>query len=366
MQSWKNYISLKLNGINYSSEDLIKFSVDKVGLSGTSEWEKSIFRFILEWLGPQDNIEVKTSGSTGQPKAIQLEKDRMVSSAKATNSFFELKENNTVLLCLSAEYIAGKMMIVRAFVGGFDMHISEPSRDVLSENKTNFDFVAVVPLQLEDVFIQKKSESLNKIKQIIVGGAAVSSALCLKLDNCSTEIWSTYGMTETITHIALQKINGKDKTDYFQALPNVYFDVDKRDCLCILAPKIHPEEIVTNDKVELINYKQFRFLGRADFVINSGGIKVSPELIEKKIALLIGFNNVISSKKDKELGEKVVLIIDAEKQSENWIANLKINLEKALERFERPKEIHFISELPKTKTGKLDRKALKKWLETIK
>lgn len=323
------------------------------------DWEKAIFHFISEWLDDMDYVLVKTSGSTGKSKNIQIEKTRMIASAKATNAFFNLDENKKALLCLSAEYIAGKMMLIRAFVGGFDLHYIEPKSDALLKINSDFDFTAVVPLQLESVLKSENAQLINRVKKMIVGGAAVRQDLIQKLEQVETEVWATYGMTETVTHIALQGLNGKHKTNYFQGLPSVEFQTDERDCLKINVPAVSQDAIQTNDSVELLNAHQFRFLGRVDFVINSGGIKLSPEILEQKLEIYIESDFAFSSKLDKLLGEKLVLVIEGETYSEKMFRELNNLIKTRLNRFEQPKEILFIQEFPKTRNGKLDRIVLK-------
>lgn len=345
---------MKLNGQLFDPLELYSLSDLKLNDSKIPDWEKTIYQFIIQWLDEKEMIEVKTSGSTGKPKIISLEKKRMAASALATNSFFNLDKNKKALLCLSAEYIAGKMMIVRAFVGGFDLHIVEPKSSALILNQSHFDFTAVVPLQLESILKSNTMDALNQIHQLIVGGAALRSDLKSSLKLIKTEVWATYGMTETITHIALQGLNGKHQTDYFQALPNIEFQVDERDCLRIMAPEVSIDVIQTNDKVELLNAQQFRYLGRVDFIINSGGIKLSPEILEEKLAKHLQANYAFSSKKDIVLGEKLVLLIEGEK-SDNLEKEVWTQIKKALPKFEQPKEIIFVKELPKTSNGKLDR-----------
>jgi len=358
-QDWKSYTNLKLNGLFYSKLEMFALSYAKLEDSNIPEWEKLIYRFIIEWLNDKDLVMVNTSGSTGKPKSIQIEKDRMIASAKATNEFFNLNEDKKALLCLSAEFIAGKMMIVRAFVGGFDLQYSEPRSDALLRFNSDFDFVAVVPLQLEYALKSDNIQALSRIKKLIVGGAAMRQNIIQKLEQVETEVWLTYGMTETITHIALQGLNGKYKTSYFKALRGVEFQLDKRECLLINAPLVSSDSIQTNDRVELVNKHQFRFLGRVDFVINSGGIKFSPEILEQKMAMHIERDFAFSSKIDDVLGEKLVLVIEGDSFSEAKGKELNKILKNALSRFEHPKEILFIRELPKTVNGKLDRNRLK-------
>lgn len=353
------YTSLRLNGNLYSRSDLLSLAKVKLKDVNIPDWEKSIFHFITKWLDDKEYVLVKTSGSTGKPKKIQIEKSRMLASAQATNTFFGLDESKKALLCLPTEYIAGKMMLVRAFVGGFDLHAVEPKSDALLKINNDFDFTAVVPLQLEVVLKSGNTQLINQVKKMIVGGATVRQELVQKLEQVETEVWATYGMTETITHIALKGLNEKHKTDYFQGLPNVDFQLDERDCLRINAPNVSREAIQTNDSVELLNAHQFRFLGRVDFVINSGGIKLSPEILEQKLETYIESNFVFSSKVDKLLGEKLVLVIEGGTNSEDVFRELNDVMKTSLDRFERPKEILFIQEFPKTRNGKLDRIALK-------
>ncbi len=356
---WETYNTLRLNGERYSRLELLSLSKVKLNDLNIPDWEKSIFQFITEWLDDKDYVLVKTSGSTGKPKIIQVEKDRMIASAKATNTFFGLDKSKKALLCLPTEYIAGKMMIVRAFVGCFDLHYLEPKSDALLKINDDFDFTAVVPLQLESVLKSENAQLINRVKKMIVGGAVVRQDLIQRLEQVKTEVWATYGMTETVTHIALQGLNGKYKTDYFQGLPNINFKLDERGCLRINAPAVSRNAVQTNDSVELLNPYQFRFLGRVDFVINSGGIKLSPEILEQKLETYIESDFAFSSKADKVLGEKLVLVIEEKTYSREKLEKLDIILKTVFDRFEQPKEILFIQELPKTKNGKLGRLFLK-------
>lgn len=360
-QNKETYVGLKLNGRIYSPQELCILSDSKCKNIEIPKWEKSIFHFINEWLDGTDYLHIKTSGSTGKPKKIQIEKVRMIASAKATNTFFGLDKSKKALLCLSSDFIAGKMMLVRAFVGGFDIHYTEPKSDALLKINGDFDFAAVVPVQLESVLKSEHIQSLSQIKKMIIGGATVRQDLIQSLEQVETEVWATYGMTETITHIALQGLNGKHKTNYFQGLPNVDFQLDERSCLRINAPAVSLNTIQTNDRVELLNTQQFRFLGRVDFVINSGGIKLSPEILEQKLELHLQVDFTFSSKKDDILGERLVLVVEAEK-TESLQKEIHSIAKKVLDRFEQPKEIVFIENFPKTANNKLDRIQLKKMI----
>jgi O-succinylbenzoic acid--CoA ligase len=356
---WREFPYLKLNGQCYSLDVLLHFSKTKLESPKLPSWERSIFSFVEDFLDKKDEIELKTSGSTGKPKLIRLKKKQMIASARTTNSYFGLDSTKKALLCLPADFIAGKMMILRALVGGFDLYYQEPSSDSLSKINEDFDFTAVVPMQLDWILKNQKEKVLERIDKVIVGGAALSQKSQNKIQELKTQFWATYGMTETITHIALQKLNGKDRSDYFIALPEVSFKTDSRNCLRIYAPRISSEPVQTNDRVKLISPSQFLFLGREDFIINSGGLKFSPEILEQKIFPLLDADFVFSALSDSVLGEKLVLVIEGESKEETVIARLARLLENKLNRHELPKQILFMKAFPRTASGKIDRRLIK-------
>ncbi|WP_333600987.1 AMP-binding protein [Flavobacterium sp.] len=329
----------KLNGFHLNREDLcrVAYSFIKEG----EEFEKPVGDFLLDWFDSKDFIEMQTSGTTGAPKTITVSKQAMVHSALATGDFFDLQPGNKALHCLPVKYVAGKMMLVRAMILGFDLEFVAPSSHPLRSNELEFDFVAMVPLQA-----QNSLPELKKVKKMIVGGAAVSKALEKQLLKLPTQVYETYGMTETITHIAARKLGEKA----FTVLPDVTISYDDRNCLVIHAPRISDDVIVTNDIVELVNENQFIFLGRMDNVINSGGIKLIPEQIEHKLANKIQQRFFIASKPDAELGEKVILVIEGNKQS------FEDTLYEDLDKYEKPKEILFVPKFKETTTGKILRK----------
>ena len=291
-------------------------------------------------------VTIKTSGSTGAPKKIELKKSHMINSAKATGEFFQLPERTSALLCLPTEYIAGKMMLVRALVLGWHIDVVAISSTPLKSIQKTYDFSAMVPMQL-----QKSLDHIHVIKKLIVGGGAVSVALEEEIQNVPTQIYATYGMTETITHIAIKKLNHFENTSIrsFQALPNVKLSVDNRSCLVINAPKISDEEIITNDIVNLISPMLFHWKGRYDNVINSGGIKLCPEEIEKKIAPYLESRFFIVGIKEEVLGEQLALIIEGKK--------LKIEdvIFQGLTKYEIPKKIFFVNKFEETETQKIQR-----------
>jgi O-succinylbenzoic acid--CoA ligase len=291
-------------------------------------------------LDASETIQLTTSGTTGNPKTITLSKQAMVHSALATADYFKLQPGNKALLCLPARYIAGKMMLVRTFIIGLELDIlpSSSNLEALLSEKT-YDFVALVPLQAENSI-----DKLHQFKKIIIGGASVSRELSHKLQNLNNEIYETYGMTETISHIAAKRID----SETFTVLPNVTLASDDRDCLVLNVPFISEALITTNDIVELVNNTEFKWIGRYDSIINSGGIKLVPEQIEAKIAKHLTVPFFITGIPDALLGQKVILVLEGAK------IELPKTLFEKLDKFEIPKDIFFIPQFERTATAKIN------------
>lgn len=300
------------------------------------------YEFLEDWFGKSKNVNVYTSGSTGKPKLMTLAKSNMVNSALATAEYFNIYAKTKALLCMSSNYIAGKMMWVRALTLGWHLTVVKPQSNPLKHLEGSFDFAAMVPLQ-----VTQSLPKLHLIRQLIIGGGVLSNVLEDQLKNIKTNVYVTYGMTETITHIAIREITGKTERLY-SVLPNIKISLDSRNCLVIDAPKLNNQKIVTNDLVKIYNNNQFEWLGRIDHVINSGGVKLSPEVIEKKLSKSLPFNFIVGSKKDEVLGEKVILIIESKSHNQD------LNFEN-LDRFERPKEVLYLGAFCYTKNGKIDR-----------
>ncbi len=349
----KVHPNFKFNGETVSFNDLeeISYSLIKEG----EAYERDFGDFLLHWIDKEPTIQVKTSGSTGNPKTIVLEKQHMVNSALATGSFFNLKAGDSALLCLSGGYIAGKMMLLRAMVLGLELDLVEPSSTPLLGGTKSYDFCAMVPLQLEHSLSE-----INRIKTLIVGGAQISSSLKDKIQNVRTRVYETYGMTETITHIAVKKIN-LDKTvssggveKHFKTLPNIRIQKNERNCLVINAPDVNPAPIITNDLVDIISDTEFIWLGRYDNIINSGGVKLIPEQIEGKLSPILKNRFFVIGIPDEHLGQKVVLLIEKENQDPKLLD--KIKSLKILGKYEVPKDIVFLESFVETVNGKISRK----------
>ena len=338
MESTSFHKHFQLNGLSFKD--------DRNVLDYSKTISKELSVFLQDWFSTKEFVIVNTSGSTGKPKPIKLQKKNMINSAIASGNYFELPSRTTALLCLPIEYIAGKMMLIRALTLGWHLDVIKSSSSPLKNTTKSYDFVAMVPLQLENSI-----DKLHTIKTLIVGGGVVSYKLQQKLKNVSTAIFATYGMTETITHVAVKKLNNhKEKEAFYKVLPNVTIYVDERNCLVIKADNVSKEIVVTNDVVQLISTNSFKWLGRFDNVINSGGIKLQPEKIEEKLQPYLSQRFFISSLPDDKLGEKIVLIIEG--IDDNALGNAIKNLL----RYEKPKEIYCVSKFKETKTQKIDRK----------
>lgn len=350
--SWyKVHRDFCLNGMSVGFGELVATAN---ALIHGKDFEASIGEFLAAWASDSPFVEVWTSGSTGDPKKIQLKKEYMVNSASATGNLFGLGAKQSALLCLPCTGIAGKMMLVRSMVLGLDLDSVEPSSSPIPPNGKTYDFAAMVPLQLQNSLAQ-----LNRIGTLIIGGAPLDAPLGKRLESKDTKVYETYGMTETISHIAVKEIAPRT-TDFFKCLPQVTVGMDERGCLVIEAPGISDAPVVTNDLVELMGNDRFKWLGRFDSIINSGGIKLLPERIEKKLAEILEARFFVAGIPDPVLGERLVLIVEGS-AVEGGPLDVQAK-ELGLSKYEVPKEIHFVESFVETGSRKIHRK---KTLEKI-
>ena len=316
-----------------------------------ADFEKHIGLFLTEWYNDSDSIITQSSGTTGIPKPISISKQAMVDSAIATGVFFDLKPRDTALHCLSSQYIAGKMMLVRALVLGLQMDCIAPSSNPLEGINKHYDFAAMVPMQVHNSIVK-----LDSIKTLIIGGAKINPTLQKAILQLRTAVFETFGMTETITHIAARKIG----VEAFKVLPNIQISIDERDCLVIHAPRISKEKIITNDLVTILSDNEFIYLGRIDSVVNSGGIKLFPEPIELKLATELHVRFFVIGIPDQTLGEKLILVIEGQE------FEIRDTVFRSLNPFEKPKEIHFVSQFLETETGKINRNKTIRYFSILK
>jgi O-succinylbenzoic acid--CoA ligase len=313
--------------------------------------------FLKEWYSENKYIEVKTSGSTGTPKIIRLKKELVAESARRTLQFFKLKKNDRILHCLPMQYIAGKLMVIRALLGEPDLYLTEPSTDFAFLKNKKFRFAAMVPNQVAKILKAETApgEFLGNIEKLLLGGSSIPASLEMTLQNVSTACWSGYGMTETATHIALRKINGADTDGWYHCLENIRVDLSSEGCLQIYLPGLENQPLPTTDLAELKDEKTFQILGRIDNVIISGGIKFSPEQLEKKLEPFISKPFLISSLPHESLGQQLILVVEG-KESKETTEKLKEICKKQLGRYEQPKQILFKDKLPRLPNGKFNRR----------
>ena len=305
--------------------------------------------FLEEWHNDSPYVRVQTSGSTGTPKPMLVEKRRMLASARRTNDFLGLKPDDTALLCMSLDYIAGKMMVVRALERGLRLVSVEPSGHPLASDNINgqLDLVAMVPMQVyNSLQVPEERERLKQIKHLIIGGGAIDEALAEELKDFPHDVWSTYGMTETLSHIALRRINGEEASDWYTPFPSVEVSLSEDGCLVIDAPEVCEDRLVTNDIAELGGDGRFRILGRKDNVICSGGIKIQAEEVERLLHPHLRVPYLLSKRPDEKFGEVVVLLTEGD------VETAKTVCEAVLPKYQRPKAYVHVSEIPLTETGK--------------
>ena len=327
-------------------------------------------KFIEEWNNESEYVEVKTSGSTGEPKRMMVEKRRMLNSARITCDFLGLKPGDTALLCMSTDYIAGKMMIVRSIERGLKLITVLPSGHPLDikhetlniigqaerqsrEKHWYVDFAAMVPMQVyNSLQVPEEKERLMAIRHLIIGGGAIDDAMEAELRTFPNAVWSTYGMTETLSHIALRRISGPEASEWYMPFPTVKLSTTDEGCLVIDAPEVCADTLITNDIVELKPDGRFRVLGRKDNVICSGGIKIQIEEVERELKPYARVPYIISKKKDEKFGEIVVLLTEGDTDE------MKAICEEHLPKYHRPKLYQHIDQIPLTETGKPARKKI--------
>jgi o-succinylbenzoate---CoA ligase len=327
-----------------------------------SLFEESTFRFIHDWLSKTQTFKQFTSGSTGAAKEIVLTRNQLQQSAWRTITALQLAPHQTALVCLDTKYIAGKMMLVRALERNMRIVATEPTANPFKslEKNCTVDFVALVPMQLQNIL--KEAENvlrISEIGKIIIGGAAVSEALQREVETLNCEVYATYGMTETVSHVALQRLNGKQESDYFEVLPGITIAQDERGCLMIELPEFS-DKIVTNDLVNIVDDRHFQWQGRWDSVINSGGYKIFPEKVERQLELVmrelqIAARFFVSGLPDERLGRKLVLALEYEPLSKTEECELLNRLKLVVHAYEVPKEILYSHAFVITDTGKIDR-----------
>lgn len=329
--------------------------------------------FLQEWNSPSETLLVHTSGSTGKPKPMWVEKQRMLNSAHITCDFLGLRPGNSALLCMSLDYIAGKMMVVRSIERKLRLFSVKPSGHPLSDEslakmvEMDFDFVAMVPMQVYNTLqVPQERERLSRIKHLIIGGGAIDDALAEELRSLPGAVWSTYGMTETLSHIALRRLNGEEASEWYQPFDSVGVSLNSDGCLVIDAPLVCSEPLVTNDIAEIKQQETsshssdasssskvsfphvlFRIKGRKDNVICSGGIKIQIEEVENLLRQYLDAPFLLAKKKDEKFGEIAVLVTES-----GDLEGVEAICRQVLPKYWVPRQYLHFDQLPMTETGK--------------
>lgn len=329
--------------------------------------------FLQEWNSPSETLLVHTSGSTGKPKPMWVEKQRMLNSAHITCDFLGLRPGDSALLCMSLDYIAGKMMVVRSIERKLRLFSVKPSGHPLSDEslatmvEMDFDFVAMVPMQVYNTLqVPQERERLSRIKHLIIGGGAIDDALAEELRSLPGAVWSTYGMTETLSHIALRRLNGEEASEWYQPFDSVGVSLNSDGCLVIDAPLVCSEPLVTNDIAEIKQQETsshssdassslktssphvlFRIKGRKDNVICSGGIKIQIEEVENLLRQHLNAPFVLAKKKDEKFGEIAVLVTESID-----LEGVETICRQVLPKYWVPRQYLHFDQLPMTETGK--------------
>lgn len=346
-------VALILNGRAVKQSDLLNGTI-----TGRSPFEVSLLAFAQLWLANSQAFDVSTSGSTGKSKTIALQRAQLEGSASLTNAVLGLTSSYTSLVCLDVHYIAGIMMMVRSFLCGMPIIATEPSANpfIAIPPDQRIDFAALVPYQVRAILESAQAGRMNELSVCIIGGSELDATTTGQLKEMSGAFYATFGMTETISHIALRRLNGPGASDCFSTLPGVAIGTDERGCLHIRAPYLKGT-VVTNDLIEMVNDHQFRWKGRWDHVINSGGIKVSPELVEDRLQTYLADTPFfITALPDEKMGEAVTLFVQDDPWSEQRIKYFKSKASSILSKYEAPRRFVFIPRFEYTPSGKIDRK----------
>ena len=335
-----------LNGYFYDQKTLkeVAYNFIKEG----DKYENYMGDFLLDWLDTNDSIYLDCSGNNFKQKKIKVKKQFLVNSAISTGNYFNVSVGDKALHCLPANYIAGKMMLIRAMILGLEIDLISPSKMPFHKNDKSYDFVAMTPTQAFHSL-----NELHRVKKLIIGGAYVSNSLQQKLIKLNVRAYETYGMMETLSHIAIRKMT--DPISEFKCLPNIKVKTDKRNCLVIDAPELGIDSLVTNDEVEIYSSNHFKLVGRVDYIINLDDSKLHPEQIERKLSQNLSFHFFVDKMKDTKNVEKLVLVI--KDNPEIKVEKLKEQIRNcnSLKQYETPKAVVCFKNFIQSYSGKIKR-----------
>ncbi|MDA7744765.1 AMP-binding protein [bacterium] len=357
MSDWRDFKSLSINGTKRSLQGWRAYAQQQLqegyGIGNLEE----ILEFVVDWSNRKEWVEARTSGSTGRPKNIKIKKEQILASAERTLNSLNLKSGDSALLCLPNRFIGGKMMIARTIIGDLDLYITDNTAKPELPSGIDMSFAAVVPYQMSSISKDEEATAQwQKVEKIIIGGGHVDNNLEAKLREWPNEIYESFGMTETISHVALRRISGTKEREPFKILETIDVELDDRGCLVIHSEALPTNPTITNDIVTLVDERSFHWMGRADNLINSGGVKIIPEVLEKIIKPLFNTRFFIAGLKDEDLGERVVLVLESQPLMEGDEAEVMNDMRNDLSKYEVPKEVCYVDEFVETENGKINRK----------
>lgn len=353
--SHENWLNLVVEGsiiFNNYSFTFTQFAT--ITLPDELNWAANTQLFVKEWINGRDSFQLQTSGSSGKPKTIDITKDQMVASASATIQYLNIPNGAKALLCMNPDMIGGRMMLVRALIGQWKLYLLQPSSEPMIN--TAIEFSAMVPLQVENLMSHAEGQRfLNGIKKLIIGGAGLSEALVKKIQSLECQVFQTFGMTETVSHIALKKLNGKGQSTDYQLIGDNEIKIDDSNKLAVRGSVTKNHWVYTNDIVELTN-KGFKWLGRADLVVNSGGVKIQIQGLEERLTEYFNTQVWIWKTPDAKLGEQLVGLTE-DQNLIKYVYDKHQSLKLEFPKYHLPKKWVLVKKWVLTPSGKPDRRA---------
>lgn len=320
-----------------------------------------IVRFVRNWLSGDDTFQFRTSGSTGAPGMVEIKRSQIQASVNATASFLKLQKSDQILLCLAPNYVASIMMAARGLILDLDVHVVKPSADPLAGlNQQRIDFASFVPYQIYHIIEAGRLEELGKIKNVLIGGAPISDEAFRQISSLPNASYMTYGMTETVTHIALMRITGEPGEATYHTLPNLAVGVNEHDCLWVKGAVSRDRTIQTNDVVSFSDEGRFRWMGRRDFMINSGGVKIHPEQVERVIEVMFKALNLTNEfylfgAPDELLGQKLILAVEGPEPINCLLDKINPAIKSQFGKYHQPKDVRYVTGFERTASGKVKR-----------
>jgi O-succinylbenzoic acid--CoA ligase len=306
--------------------------------------------WVKRWNSRDSNFTFLTSGTSGSAKEILFSREQIEKSAWRTAQFFKWSDGMEVLHSLPMQYVAGRMNVLRALITKQSVWKMTPKVEMTSNDfyrLENIEWWTLTPPMLSS-FLSIEQPVLTKAK-LLVGGAPVVQSLIDKAQGVGNEIWESYGAAETLTHIALRKLNGNDKSKGFKPLHGVSIKMTEQGMA--IDDGFLGNAVVTSDLGTWINDKEFIVEGRIDDIINSGGVKINPLEVEKIIHQHMKEAGFVKGSKDDRWGQIVTWVVKYDtiipQDWQDWFISQPLL---------KPKLIVRVDVLPQNENGKWIRK----------